>query len=81
MKCPCCSETMHTDNHRKIELLMCYECGYIEGRRIEPSLTKPRATNFERLAALNLNEAAAFVANSLALDEDKIKTWLGRSIA
>ena len=34
MKCPCCGKEMNLDGHRKIDLFMCYECGYIEGRSV-----------------------------------------------
>ena len=34
MKCPCCGKEMVMDGHRKIDMFMCYECGYIEGRRL-----------------------------------------------
>ena len=30
MKCPCCGQEMVLDGHRKVDLFMCYECGYIE---------------------------------------------------
>jgi len=34
MVCPCCGHKMEMDSHRKIDMFMCYECGYIEGRRM-----------------------------------------------
>ena len=34
MKCPCCGKKMELDNHTKIEKYMCYDCGYMEGRRM-----------------------------------------------
>ena len=34
MTCPCCGHKMDMDAHRKIDMFMCYECGYIEGRRM-----------------------------------------------
>lgn len=75
MKCPCCGHEMDLDNHRKIDLFMCYECGYIEGRRIEPQV-KNRVTNYERLKTMNINETAAFLAKGLQLDEQKLAAWL-----
>ena len=36
MKCPRCGHEMTLDTHRKYALNMCYECGYIEGRLIDP---------------------------------------------
>ena len=45
MKCPRCGHEMTLDTHRKYALNMCYECGYIEGRLIDPE--KKGETNFE----------------------------------
>ena len=53
MKCPRCGHEMTLDTHRKYALNMCYECGYIEGRLIDPE--KKGETNFERLKKLNFN--------------------------
>lgn len=33
MKCPCCGKEMVMDAHTKIDKFMCYDCGYVEGRR------------------------------------------------
>ena len=33
MKCPCCGKDMFMDSHTKIDKYMCYDCGYMEGRR------------------------------------------------
>ena len=52
MKCPRCGHEMTLDTHRKYALNMCYECGYIEGRLIDPE--KKGETNFERLKKLNV---------------------------
>ena len=54
MKCPRCGHEMTLDTHRKYALNMCYECGYIEGRLIDPE--KKGETNFERMKKLNFNE-------------------------
>lgn len=51
MKCPRCGHEMTLDTHRKYALNMCYECGYIEGRLIDPE--KKGETNFERMKKLN----------------------------
>jgi len=80
MKCPCCGHEMEMDNHRKIDLFMCYECGYIEGRRIEPQVTR-RVTNFEKLKSLNFNETAAFLANGLHVDEKALTNWMDSVVA
>lgn len=47
MKCPRCGHEMTLDTHRKYALNMCYECGYIEGRLIDPE--KKGESNFERI--------------------------------
>ena len=42
MKCPRCGHEMTLDGHRKIDLFMCYECGYIEGRNMGPEVFTPK---------------------------------------
>ena len=74
MKCPRCGHEMTLDTHRKYALNMCYECGYIEGRLIDPE--KKGETNFERLKKLNFNEMVAFLTKGLKLDEAKLADWL-----
>ncbi len=39
MKCPQCGSDLEMDFHRKIPLMMCYNCGYIEGRTATVSTT------------------------------------------
>ena len=81
MKCPCCGNEMYLDNHRRIDMHMCYECGYIEGRRLEQP-TRRSVTNYERLCAGNLNEMAAIIAKGINADTAVIATWLdSRAIA
>ncbi len=65
------------DGHRKIDLMMCYNCGYIEGRKIEGE--SRRTTNYEHLLKLNLNESAAFLAEGLGLSENEVAAWLERA--
>ena len=74
MKCPRCGHEMTLDTHRKYALNMCYECGYIEGRLIDPE--KKGETNFERLKKLNFNEMLAFLSKGLGMDEEKLADWL-----
>ena len=76
MKCPKCGAEMHVDEHRRYALNMCYECGYIEGRRLEP--VRRKATNFERLKKMNMNEAVALIAHGLGVDEKKLASWMER---
>lgn len=75
MKCPCCGHEMYLDSHRKIDMYMCYDCGYIEGRKIEAE-KKPHITNFERLRSMNMNETIAFMSRSLGVDESSLAAWM-----
>lgn len=74
MKCPRCGSDMTVDSHRKIPLQMCYNCGYIEGRNINPEVKG--ITNFEHIKTLNFNEFVAFVSAGTGLDKDKMSAWL-----
>ena len=76
MKCPRCGREMVIDSHRKMDMFMCYDCGYIENRLIEDE-TPSHATNFQRLAGMNFNEAISFISNGLGVEEDKISNWMG----
>lgn len=79
MKCPRCGREMILDSHRKIEMYMCYDCGYIQGRNTDSAVTAPvssRPSNFEHMAGMNLNETAAFVSAGLGIDEAKLAAWL-----
>ena len=73
MKCPRCGHEMTLDTHRKYALNMCYECGYIEGRLIDPE--KKGESNFERMKKLNFNEMVAFLTKGLNLDEAKLAVF------
>lgn len=74
MKCPRCNNEMKIDTHRKYALNMCYNCGYIEGRNMDK--IDERATNFQRMKALNFNEMVAFLSSGLGMDEEKLIDWL-----
>lgn len=74
MKCPQCGNEMTLDTHRKISLMMCYDCGYIEGRNVGPKTRNE--TNYEHIKTLNFNELVAFLAVELKLPEEKIADWL-----
>ena len=67
---------MVLDGHRKIDLYMCYECGYIEGRNMGPETFTPKVSNFTRLRGMNLNESAAFIAQGLGVRESRVAEWL-----
>ena len=73
MKCPRCGNEMNLDSHRKYALQMCYECGYIEGRKVEG---QGGESNFAHMKGLNFNEMAAFLSAGLGLDEEKLVYWL-----
>lgn len=78
MKCPRCGNEMKLDAHRKYDMHMCYECGYMEGRNYgEELLHKP--TNFEKLREMNENELIAFVSRNLGVSDTQFGTWLTRS--
>lgn len=82
MKCPRCGSEMVMDGHRKMDLGMCYECGYIEGRNTGDVSTKASTiTNYERLSSLNFNETVAFVARGLGVDEASIASWMNSRFA
>ena len=76
MKCPRCGHEMNLDGHRKIDLFMCYECGYIEGRNTGSEVFTPKTSNFSRLRSMNLNESVAFISHGLGLDESRVAAWL-----
>ncbi len=80
MKCPQCGHEMTLDGHRKIDLYMCYECGYIEGRNVGQKVYTPKQSNFSRLRGMNLNESAAFIAAGLGLDEERVAVWLEHAV-
>ena len=81
MKCPRCGSEMVMDGHRRIDMGMCYECGYIEGRNTGDVNEGKAVTNFERLRGLNFNEAVAFISKGLGIDEAKLVDWMDNAIA
>ena len=78
MKCPRCGHEMIMDDHRKIDMFMCYDCGYIEGREVDsqPPVFSSGRTNYERLRSMNLNEAVAFISAGLQVDKAALAAWL-----
>ena len=76
MNCPRCGSEMCMDEHRKIPLLMCYSCGYIEGRVSDDSFEADLETNFKHMRELNFNEQVAFVSPGLGIDENRLRDWL-----
>ena len=81
MKCPRCGREMVKDNHRKYDLMMCYECGYIEGRDMGGDVHHKFVTNYERLNGMNFNEAVSFLSEGLGIDENKLSAWLDNYVA
>lgn len=74
MKCPRCQSEMTIDNHRKIPLQMCYQCGYIEGRSVHAA--QGNVTNYAHCKSLNINELASFMAEGLDIDREQLIIWL-----
>lgn len=74
MNCPRCGKNMTTDDHRKIPLKMCYECGYIEGRSV--LVEQGQVTNFAHSKSLNINELSAFLASGLGKEREEVFSWL-----
>lgn len=52
MKCPCCGKEMVMDAHTKIDKFMCYDCGYIEGRRVPTKKVDNNVHGFAKLIKL-----------------------------
>ena len=75
MKCPRCGSDLSTDSHRKYNLQMCYNCGYIEGRYFGDD-NQHGFTNFEHMKILNMNELAVFLSEGIGVDKDKVLSWL-----
>lgn len=76
MKCPVCGGEMTIDSHRKIDMYMCYSCGYIEGRNTGVAPADINVTNYERLRTMNLNEAVAFISAGLGIPSEDVADWL-----
>ena len=74
MKCPQCGNELTLDTHRKYPINMCYNCGYMEGRPVTPSVAG--VSNYRHLENLNFNETAAFISKGLGVDIDRVKGWL-----
>ncbi len=81
MKCPCCGKDMFMDSHTKIDKYMCYDCGYMEGRRIPEHISAKKVTNFERIGKLNYNGVASLIASGFGVDKVAIASWLEQPVA
>lgn len=82
--CPRCGAAMQEDKHRRMDVFMCYFCGYVddgsiskeEAKEIPENLPGTKTTNYTHLQTLNLNEAAMFIAKGLGLDPYAVADWL-----
>ena len=79
MLCPRCGALMEVDNHRKYDMMMCYECGYMEGRNFGDHIQTRNISNFERLRSMNFNEAVSFLSKGCGIPEEKLAAWLGET--
>lgn len=70
MKCPRCGNEMVMDEHRKMNLYMCYDCGYIEGNNLTEEPQLYHETNLEHLQAVITEEIDAV--------EDNVNSWAKR---
>ena len=73
MKCARCGSEMTLDYHRRMPVQMCYVCGYVEDRNLEPLKGQ---TNYERMKGMDFNETAAFLSVGLGMDVDRVIDWL-----
>lgn len=76
MKCPRCGHDMIMDSHRKIPMLMCYDCGYIEGRSLDQIIISDEKTKFGHMKSLSFNETVAFLSHGLGVSEKALEEFL-----
>lgn len=76
MKCPRCGHEMTLDTHRKIPMQMCYDCGYIEGRSVDDTVSTDERTKFGHLKSLGFNETVAFLSQGLGISEEALEEYL-----
>lgn len=76
MKCPRCGCEMSVDSHRKYDAMMCYQCGYMEGRELGENLQDHSLSNYKKLHEMNFVETVAFLSAGLGVEEDKLSAWL-----
>jgi len=78
--CPRCGAAMQHDSHRRMDVMMCYLCGYVDDGSLAKKAERPveheKVNNFRHLAKLNPNEAAMFLAKGLKLDPYEVQEWL-----
>ena len=74
MKCPRCGHEMVMDEHRKMNLYMCYECGYVEGSSLEAEPQMYHETGMEHLHSA-LNESVSTIEKELGSVEHNVNSW------
>ena len=78
MKCPRCGSEMVMDAHRKMELGMCYECGYVEGSNLESEPQQYHESGLEHLYSINLDESVSTIAKEIDAVEKNVNSWAKR---
>ena len=74
MKCPRCGNEMVMDEHRKMNLFMCYECGYVEGNSLEDDVRPYQETGMEHLHS-SLNESVSTLEKEIGFVEHNVNSW------
>ena len=78
MKCPRCGNEMVMDEHRKMNLYMCYECGYVEGSSLDEEAKPYHETNLEHLYSINLDESVSTITKEIGAVEENVNSWAKR---
>ena len=74
MKCPRCGSEMVMDEHRKMDLFMCYQCGYVEGNSLDDKTEMYHETGIEHLHSA-LNESVSSIEKELGSVEHSVNSW------
>ena len=74
MKCPRCGSEMVMDEHRKMDLYMCYDCGYVEGNSLDDTAEVYHETGIEHLHSA-LNESVSTLEKELGTVEHNVNSW------
>jgi len=79
-KCPRCGAPMQPDQHRRMEVMMCYMCGYVDdgsiAKKNDRDVEVEGKTNYEHLKTLSPNETTAFLAKAFNIDMEALSDWL-----
>ena len=82
MKCPKCGADMVTDNYyRSYPVMMCYQCGYMEGRNLEID-NSMKITVIQSIHKMNEDSLALFLSQCDFKDasQEEIRQWLGQPL-